>query len=284
MNENLLRGQANFGNGPLFAREPGDDFEVDGVRFRCDYASGSTATSFFIVKQVAHVTEYVERCRQHAGGVLVELGIAEGGSAALGLLEARPRRFVAFDLEVNRLEALDEFVAARDLGEVFSAHYGVDQGDRDLLLRLVTDDLHGEPIDVVFDDASHVLGPTRSSFEVLFPLVRPRGTYVIEDWGLDVRFHAAILPHLRSLSPEERAEAFRSAATSEPESGADAAPVERPLMDLAIELLLVHAAYPNVIAQVAFSEHGMTITRGDRPLDRSFRLRELVHDQPAYLS
>lgn len=283
VNQNILRAQKDFGTGPLFAREEGDDFEVEGIRFRCDYASGSTATSFFIVKQVAHVRDYVERCRRNAGGVFVELGIAEGGSAALGLLEGRPRRFVAVDLEVNRLAALDEFVTARGFDDVFTAHYGVDQADRDVLRTLVAEGVRGEPIDVVFDDASHVLDPTRTSFEVLFPMVRSRGTYVIEDWCLDVRFQAAIIAHLRSLSPEERAEAFRSGAA--PDAGETGSPAPgRPLMDLAVELLLVHAAYPDVIAEISFAEHGMVVVRGDRPLDEQFRIAELIHDQPGYLS
>jgi hypothetical protein len=38
----------------------------------------------------------------------------------------------------------------------------------------------------VIDDASHLLDPTRASFNVPFPLVRPGGVYVIEDWSLDL--------------------------------------------------------------------------------------------------
>lgn len=283
INANLRSAHESFGTGPLFAREEGDDFEVEGIRFRCDYATGSTATSFFIVKQVPHVRAYVEQCREHAGGVLVELGIAEGGSAALGLLEARPRRFLAYELEENRLAALDEFVAERGFEDVFTGRYGVDQGDRERLARLVDEDLAGEQIDIVFDDASHILGPTRTSFEVLFPRLRPGGTFFIEDWCLDVRFQAAMVDHLRSLSPEERAEVFRAGAEQKAAEPAPEVP-ERPLMDLAIELLLVHAAYADVIASVRFTEHGMHVERGPRPLDDSFRVADLLHDKPGYLS
>ena len=41
------------------------------------------------------------------------------------------------------------------------------------------------PLDLVVDDASHLYGPTKASFEILFPLLRPGGLYLIEDWAWD---------------------------------------------------------------------------------------------------
>ena len=38
-------------------------------------------------------------------------------------------------------------------------------------------------LDLVVDDASHAYEETKTSFEVLFPLLRPGGIYVIEDWS-----------------------------------------------------------------------------------------------------
>jgi hypothetical protein len=39
------------------------------------------------------------------------------------------------------------------------------------------------PLDAVIDDASHLYGVTRRTFEIAFPHLRPGGVYVIEDWG-----------------------------------------------------------------------------------------------------
>ena len=36
---------------------------------------------------------------------------------------------------------------------------------------------------MVVDDASHLYEPTKKSFETLFPLLRPGGLYIIEDWA-----------------------------------------------------------------------------------------------------
>lgn len=79
LNQNLAMLRSTFGAGRLFAPAEGDVFTVDGVEFICDYAPGSTAERFFIVKQAAHVRQYRELCRRFRGGNIVELGIAEGG-------------------------------------------------------------------------------------------------------------------------------------------------------------------------------------------------------------
>ncbi|MFP3608175.1 class I SAM-dependent methyltransferase, partial [Paraburkholderia sp. SIMBA_053] len=36
---------------------------------------------------------------------------------------------------------------------------------------------------LVVDDASHFYEQTKTSFKTLFPLVRPGGLYIIEDWN-----------------------------------------------------------------------------------------------------
>jgi hypothetical protein len=59
-------------------------------------------------------------------------------------------------------------------------------------VKLVEGD-HAEPasfapqipdgVDLVVDDGSHLLEPTRRCFAALFPKLRPGGWYTIEDWG-----------------------------------------------------------------------------------------------------
>jgi hypothetical protein len=47
----------------------------------------------------------------------------------------------------------------------------------------VDDHLAGRPLDLVVDDASHLVGPTRASLNTLLPRLRPGGFYIIEDWS-----------------------------------------------------------------------------------------------------
>jgi len=50
------------------------------------------------------------------------------------------------------------------------------------LEHIVRNELANE-LDLVVDDASHTYEQTKASFEILFPLLRPGGIYVIEDWS-----------------------------------------------------------------------------------------------------
>ncbi len=64
------------------------------------------------------------------------------------------------------------------------------------------------PFDLVVDDASHQGGPTRKSFEMLWPLVSPGGYYVIEDWYMaldrpDEAFLASVTDLTRLLASRE---------------------------------------------------------------------------------
>jgi len=61
-------------------------------------------------------------------------------------------------------------------------HFSTSQSDREILERIVRDELADE-LDLGVDDASHSYEQTKASFEVLFPLLCPNGIYVIEDWS-----------------------------------------------------------------------------------------------------
>ncbi|NLV55363.1 MAG: class I SAM-dependent methyltransferase [Acidimicrobiales bacterium] len=275
--------RAEFGDGPLFPRLEGDVIEVDGVTFRCGYEERSTADDFVIVKVPAHVAALREMARAHRGAAIVELGIAEGGSTALLALEAAPRRLVAVDLEAERLEALDRFIADRGLGGSVSAHYGVDQADRAQLGSLVDGQLDGAPIDLVIDDASHQLDPTRTSFEVLFPRLRPGGLYAIEDWSADHTFRDAVVASFREASDEQKAE-LAAALTKAASDPAPAAP-KRPLTDLAVELVLARATFESqIVAEVIVSEFWLMARRGPAELPRDgWTLGSAFDDHFGYL-
>lgn len=53
---------------------------------------------------------------------------------------------------------------------------------------------HSEYWDLIADDASHEGTVTRASFDLLWPLVRPGGMYVIEDWMASLPGNSAVLP------------------------------------------------------------------------------------------
>ena len=61
-------------------------------------------------------------------------------------------------------------------------HFSTSQSDRKILEHIVRNELADE-LDLVVDDASHTYEQTKASFEILFPLLRPGGIYLIEDWS-----------------------------------------------------------------------------------------------------
>jgi hypothetical protein len=126
---------------------------------------------------------------------MVELGVWHGGGTVLFNELLHPQRLVALDVQpVNPSPEFSRYLAVHD--EV-SVHWGVHQEDGVTLRSLVTG-----PLDLVIDDASHEYDNTAASFDVLFPMLRPGGWYVIEDWGWPfVEEHAeGAYKTLRSLS------------------------------------------------------------------------------------
>lgn len=253
---------------------PGDTFTVDGIEFVCAYLPESTPERFFIVKEKPLVDRYIRLCEEHRHGRIVELGIAEGGSTALMALVAEPAALVAVDLESEPLDALDELIRTRGLTDSVHPHYGVDQADRATLARIVDEDLGGEPIDLVIDDCSHQLGPTRASFETLFPRLRPGGLYLIEDWNADHLMRetvaAALQAELAAGNTELRDQMLAALADPPP-----AEEQREPLSRLAIELFIIRAGHSDAIAEIVIDEHWITVRRGPGQLDPdTFRLAD----------
>jgi len=123
----------------------------------------------------ARATAHLDLCKRHIGGAIVELGIAEGGSAALLSLLARPRRLVALELDPTPVQALAELIKRRALAATVHPIYGVNQADRRRLVEIVDDRFGDDALDLVIDDASHLLPETTASIETLFPYLRSGG-------------------------------------------------------------------------------------------------------------
>jgi hypothetical protein len=228
---------------------------------------------------------------------IVELGISQGGSTALASILTDPRKLVAVELEPEPVEPLEAFLRRTGRDTTTRTYYGVDQSDRSRLTEILDAEFGDEPIDLVIDDASHLLEPTRASFEVLFPRLRPGGLFVIEDWNWQ---------HLRSKSlvqPGSELEAeftrrLREALADEssPEHAVlvdlmeqEAEGVERPtsrgmggkdlLTMLVIELLFARAWSGDVVARLDVLDLWVLVHRGPAQLESAtFRVDDIVHD------
>jgi len=285
LHDNLDKLYSAFSKEAIEGLFSGDVYELDGVEFVCKYAPGSTPERFHIVKSLPFVEYFVEFCRDFEGKRIFELGIAEGGSTALLALVTSPQKLVAVDLEPQRLAALDDFVARRGLADRVKLHYSVDQSDKEHLRRIVADEFAGQPLDLVLDDASHQLAPTRASFEALFPYLAPGGMFTIEDWNADIRFRDAIVEGLRNPTTPQAVDAandMRAALAAK--SSADAVPAHASMSQLAVEFLTACAASNDVVVEVTVNEYWIVVRRGPAVVDpASFRLADLYIDYFGYL-
>lgn len=282
--ENLALLYEAFGRDVIDSLGSGDTFTIDGIDFVCRYMAGSTPDRFFIVKTPPLIDRYRELCNEFTGRTIFELGIAEGGSTVLMALLARPRKLVAVDLEPDRLAALDGLAERRGLVDVIRPHYGVDQADRRRLHAILDEELGDEPLDLVVDDCSHQLEPTRASFEALFPRLRPGGLYVIEDWNNDHLFRDAMVRTLRDpMAPghDDQVRQLREAMAS---SAGQRDQPRVPLSRLGLELMLAQASADPGIESVTVDRFWLSVRRGAGDLDpATFHLGDMYADHFALL-
>lgn len=166
-----------------------DCMRLDGQTFRLEQVGATPPTlpgelRFFKSRGfVERLGAFFERRPAFRPRRILEMGIWEGGSLAFWNQVFSPDRHVGLDLAERGDSA--EFRAWREdrnrPGSI-ETFWGVDQSDRRAVLDLARRALGGPP-DLVIDDAAHILECLQPAFETLFPLLRPGGIYLIEDWS-----------------------------------------------------------------------------------------------------
>ena len=231
--------------------------EIDGQRFLIAWGSKdwdempeSTAELFVLMKRPEMIEGYLRRFRRDRPRNIVEVGVFQGGSAAMLWQMCRPNRLVGIELASAPSDAVARFVAQRG-ADGLRVHWETDQADIPRVLGIVDQELGDEPIDLVLDDASHLYAQTKLSFEALFPRLRPGGTYLIEDWGWA---HWAGSPWQDGDGPFG----------------------DQPGMsNLIFELVMLAATRPDIVGSVDARFHHAEIVRGPAVLDAPIVLRDL---------
>lgn len=186
-----------------------------------------------LFKDPDFVGNYVDCLRGHTIRNMVEVGVKHGGSAIFfwHLLELRNLSCVELSPGAPQLSS---YIARHNLNKALHTHFGVNQADKKKLRDIVAQDLSGEAIDLVVDDASHIYTPSLATFETLFPLIRPGGLYILEDW------RASLLAVQRLKGAE-----------SEPR-----------LDSLVHEILEFSTINPNIIPSIQCNKNFVVIERG----------------------
>ena len=212
-----------------------DTFELGGVEFVCRALKAgfpSTPERMLLVKSRWQAEWYEEFLRQLRPETIVEVGTFDGASLALCAELVQPRRVVGVDLRVEPSAALAAYIERRGLQDRARPYYGVDQTDAARLNEILDGEFGDEQVDLVVDDASHALGATQQTFDILFPRVKPGGVYLLEDWPTH-RF------------PQ----------------------ITDPLAPLVFELVLACSESPDAVAAVEVNRNSAVVRRGEGALE-----------------
>jgi SAM-dependent methyltransferase len=158
---------------------------IDGVHFDCaidDFTRKTSPDRLVLLKTRGVLDLYAQVLADVRPRNMLEFGIFQGGSPALYSLWLDLDKFVGVDI-CPPVEPFEDFCRHHEAGRKIRTYYGVSQSDQDRIEEIVRNEFGAAPIDVIIDDASHQYQHTRRTFEIAFPLLRPGGWYIIEDWG-----------------------------------------------------------------------------------------------------
>lgn len=245
------------------------EFVHDGIEFRLNPMSGHSDGSgpILVQKDRWMIDRYSELADEFSGSNVVELGLYDGGSTIFLDALLAPRRLLAIELAATPLVQLDSYIQRRERRDAVVQALGVDQADVAALRMLIDECFSDQPLDLVIDDASHLYGPTVSSFRLLFPCLRPGGLFIVEDWSHEHEFERGLVQFIADgkIDPDE----FRVVAAGH-ESVV-------PLGQLALELTALVAAGSDVISDIRLRRGWMEVRRGPADLDpATFDHRELI--------
>ena len=159
-----------------------EKFKIDGVEFVIDKRAGkdrgvSKKNKFILVKNDRFL-DFVREWTGSKPNTIMEVGMFEGGSLVVMDKLFKPDVIVGLDLRREPIKPLEEY---RKENPHMKTYYARSQDKIGTLMAARENFPTG--IDLVVDDASHLYEQTKATFEMLFPLVRKGGKYVIEDWA-----------------------------------------------------------------------------------------------------
>jgi cephalosporin hydroxylase len=149
-----------------------------------DWELGNECFGFYKSKElVEEYAKFLAWRKQFNPQNIFEIGIWDGGSMVFWHELFQPEKHVAIDRVLREdSKYFQRYVSRKGLESHIKSYWSVDQADSQRLREIVDKEFDG-PLDLVIDDGSHLYGPTKDSFDTLFPLVRPGGFYIVEDWA-----------------------------------------------------------------------------------------------------
>jgi predicted O-methyltransferase YrrM len=208
------------------------------------------------------VARYKALAAELQGCRMMEVGVDRGGGTSFFLKCFQPQSLLAIDLAGEPAPELSRFLAVHDKDQRVNVHWGVDQADSVEVPRLVSEMFNDQPLDIIVDDASHLLRPTTKTFEMLFPRLRRGGIYVIEDWTSEHLMENRLAVAMASKSEAELAAEMASQLAADP-----ANTFQLPMSFLICQILIAAAYNPDWIESVQATNGICEIRRGHAEIE-----------------
>ncbi len=159
----------------------GKAFHFEGLTFVVNAAAQKMATApdTFVLHKTERTIEFYRELAARRPRQILELGMRDGGSMVLWDKLFEPNVLVGLDTRGKPIEALEAYRAERPH---IRTYYGRNPDKRGGIMA-TRENFQKDGPDLIIDDASHRYEETRTTFENLFPLLQPGGTYVVEGWN-----------------------------------------------------------------------------------------------------
>jgi hypothetical protein len=170
-----------------------DRMFLNGLNFRLQHTKnenwGEATDHFIFYKVKGLIDQYETYFKNYPENTkpknVIELGMWDGGSLAFWNEILEPQKIIGIDLiENGGNKYFQEYLQKTNqpLKKVIP-YWATNQADASRIRNIITENFGEEPIDLVFDDASHMYAPSLASFNSIFPYMAVGGIYIIEDWA-----------------------------------------------------------------------------------------------------
>lgn len=177
---------------------------------------------------------------------ILAVGIFQGGSVLISASQWPNATISAIDIDKEN-PAVRRHLERMGYADRVHLHYETRQENEAGVLTALAS-LPSSP-DLVIDDASHLYGPTRKTFETVFPRMLPGSKYIIEDWAVGLW----------------------------PGGGFDSEKWEGPsLANLVFELTMASASSTAMVAKVEIDYRFAIVTRGKAPPSEAINVDDLI--------
>lgn len=204
-----------------------------------------------LLKNTALVESWAKRMKNTGRDFknILELGIHSGGGIPYLFDLCNADYIAGIDIAVEDPN-IRKVLNRSTLAGKYDLYFETNQADEKAIGK-IAEKHFPDGIDMVVDDASHLLHETRRSFEILFPKLRPGGLYIIEDyaWAQNEGF--------AYLAGDE----FRNTPAT---------------IQIVLELSMLLTTQKNWVSKLSCDFNTITIERGSAEILEPFFLRENI--------